>query len=248
MRDKKLKSMKKIKLILFSLVAIVFVACTDDTNQYSNQLFTDSELNRAFRQCLTQSADTANSHLCIPNSDEFGFSNYADEIYKIGLPTNILYLADTLTAYGLGDKIDTLIQKTNFAAELCGNGLKTYYTDLFSTMVFENPNNLLNGDTTAITTYFEKNYYQSFVARSQSLLEVNFALHGVNDAWNDVLNVYFMQTGQIVSVDYLNHVAQTMTKAFIQEMKLEETLIRNNVNRRGATTSKLYEVFATIDK
>ena len=247
MRDKNLKSMKKIKLILFSLVAIVFVACTDDTNQYSNQLFTDSELNRAFRQCLTQSADSANSHLCIPNSEEFGFSNYADEIYRIGLPSNVMYMADTLEVYGLGNKIDTLINRTNYAAELCGNGLKTYYTDLLSVMVFDNPYKLLNGDSTAITSYFEKNYYQSFVARSQTLLAVNFAIHGVNDAWNDVLNIYFMQTGQIVSVDYVNHVAQMMTKAFIQEMKLEETLIRNDVNRRGATTSKLYEVFATID-
>lgn len=240
--------MKKIKLILFSLVAVLFVACTDDTNQYSNQLFTDSELNRAFRQCLTQSADSANSHLCIPNSEEMGYYNYSEGVYKIGLPTNALFIADTLEVHGLGYLVDTLIRKTNYSAELCGNGLKIYFTELLSTITFPDPYRLLNGNSTAITTYFELINYQSFVSRSQTLLTVNFAAQGVNDDWQNILNIYFMLTGQVVSVDYLNNAAQTMTNGFIKEMKIEEALIRKDATRRGANSSKLYEVFATIDE
>lgn len=239
--------MKKIKLILFSLVAILFVACTDDTNQYSNQLFTDSELNRAFRQCLTQSADSANSNLCIPNSEELGYYYYSEGAYRIGLPANALFIADTLEIHGLGYLVDTLIRKTNYAAELCGNGLKIYFTETLNSITFQDPYRILNGDSTAITTYFEKNYFESLKSRSQSLLTVNFAAHGVNDEWQNILNIYFMLTGQVVSVDYLNNAAQTMTNGFIKEMKLEEKLIRRDATRRGATTSKLYEVFATID-
>lgn len=239
--------MKKIKLILFSLVAILFVACTDDTNQYSNQLFTDSELNRAFKQCLTQSADSANSNLCIPNSEEMGYYYYSEGAYRIGLPANALFIADTLEIHGLGYLVDTLIRKTNYAAELCGNGLKIYFTETMNSITFQDPYRILNGDSTAITTYFEKKYFESMKNRSQALLSVNFAIHGVNDEWQNILNIYFMLTGQLVSVDYLNNAAQTMTNGFIKEMKLEEKLIRRDATRRGATTSKLYEVFATID-
>jgi hypothetical protein len=239
--------MKKIKLILFSLVAILFVACTDDTNQYSNQLFTDSELNRAFRQCLTQSADSANAHLSIPNSEELGFYNYSEGIYKIGLPKGALFIADTLEIHGLGYLVDTLIRKTNHAAELCGNGLKIYFTETVSSISFQDPYRILNGDSTAITTYFEKNYFDNFNNRTQTLLSINFAVHGINDEWQNILNIYFMLTGQIVSVDYLGNASQTMSKGFLKEMKLEEAKIRKDVARRGATTSKLYEVFATLD-
>lgn len=239
--------MKKIKLILFSFVAILFVACTDDTNQYSNQLFTDSELNRAFRQCLTQSADSASAHLCIPNAEEMGYYNYSEGEYKIGLPANALFIADTLEIHGLGYLVDTLIRKTNYAAELCGNSIKIYFTETMSSITFQDPYRLLNGDSMAITNYFEKNYFENFKNRTQTLLSVNFATHGVNDDWQNILNIYFMLTGQVVSADFLGNASQIMSKGFIKEMKIEEALIRNDVSRRGATTSKLYEVFATID-
>lgn len=239
--------MKKINLILFSIVAILFVACTDDTNQYSNQLFTDGELNRAFRQSLTQSADSANTHLCIPNSEEFGYTHYLGGTYKIGLPANAIAIADTLTAHGSGYLIDSLLAKTNYSAELCGNGLKIYYNELLSSMVFADPYRILNGDSTALTTYFEKNNFTSFLGRSQTLLAVQFTAQGVTQAWNDVISKYYDITGEFVSIEFALHAAQAMTKSFIQEMKVEEILIRKNASHRGATSSKLYEVFATLD-
>lgn len=247
MRDKNQKSMKKINLMLIALFAIILGACTDDTNEYATKLFTDSEMNRAFRQCLEQSADTANAHLCVPGSDELGFYVYADQVYRIGLPTSAAAIKDTLVAHEQGDLIDSLITKTNLAAEYCGNALNTFYSNLFSGMSFVNPYTILNGDSTALTTYFQRNHYNSFFAQVQTLMTTNMQLQGATAAWNDVITAYYQITGQVVSIDYPYFASKSFTDSFIKEMKLEETLIRKDASRRGETTSKLYEVFATID-
>lgn len=247
MRDKNQKSMKKINLMLIALFAIILGACTDDTNEYATKLFTDNEMNRAFRQCLEQSADTANAHLCVPGSDELGFYVYADQVYRIGLPTSAAAIKDTLVAHEQGNLIDSLIAKTNLAAEYCGNSMNTFYSNLFSSMSFADPYRILNGDSTAVTTYFQHNHYNSFFAQVHTLMTANMQLQGATAAWNDVISAYYQITGQVVSIDYTYYASKSFTDSFIKEMKLEEIIIRKDASHRGETTSKLYEVFATID-
>lgn len=239
--------MKKINFILIALVAIIFGACTDDTNEYATRLFTDNEMNRAFRQCLKQSADTANAHLCVPSSEEFGFYMYADQSYRIGIPTAAHKIKDTLIAYGQGNLIDSLILKTNISAAFCGNALNSFYSGMFSEMSFVDPYRLLNGDSTAITTYFEKNHYTRFFNQVQTLMTTNMSLQGSTAAWNDVITAYYQITGQVVSIDYIYFASKSFTDGFIKEMKREEIWIRKDVSHRGETTSKLYEVFSIID-
>lgn len=247
MRDKNQKSMKKINLMLIALFAIILGACTDDTNEYATKLFTDNELNRAFRQCLVQSADSANAHLCVTGSEELGFYMYADAVYRIGLPTSANAIKDTLVAHEQGNLIDSLNTKTNLAAEFCGNSLKTFYSDLFSDMSFADPYRILNGDSTALTTYFQHNHYTAFFNQVQTLMTSKMSIQGATSAWNDVINAYYQITGQVVSIDYIYFASKSFTDSFIKEMKLEEILIRKDASHRGETTSKLYEVFATID-
>lgn len=239
--------MKKINLMLIALFAIILGACTDDTNEYATKLFTDNEMNRAFRQCLVQSADSANAHLCVTGSEELGFYMYADAVYRIGLPTSANAIKDTLVAHEQGNLIDSLITKTNLAAEFCGNSLKTFYSDLFSDMSFADPYRILNGDSTALTTYFQHNHYTAFFNQVQTLMTSKMSIQGATSAWNDVINAYYQITGQVVSIDYIYFASKSFTDSFIKEMKLEEILIRKDASHRGETTSKLYEVFATID-
>lgn len=239
--------MKKINLMLIALFAIILGACTDDTNEYATKLFTDNELNRAFRQCLVQSADSANAHLCVTGSEELGFYMYADAVYRIGLPTSANAIKDTLVAHEQGNLIDSLNTKTNLAAEFCGNSLKIFYSDLFSDMSFADPYRILNGDSTALTTYFQHNHYTTFFNQVQTLLTNKMQIQGATSAWNDVVSAYYQITGQVVSIDYIYFASKSFTDSFIKEMKLEEILIRKDASHRGETTSKLYEVFATID-
>lgn len=239
--------MKKINFILIALFAIIFGACTDDSNEYATRLFTDSEMNRAFRQCLKQSADTANAHLCVPNSDELGFYMYADQSYRIGMPASAKNITDTLVDYGHGDLIDSLVFKTNVAAAYCGNALNTFYSNMFSDMSFVDPSRILNGDSTALTTYFEKNHYNRLFDQVQTLLSTNMTLQGATTAWNNVITKYYELTGQVVSIDFNSYASKSFTDSFILEMKKEEALIRRDASHRGEKTSKLYEVFAILD-
>jgi hypothetical protein len=240
--------MKKIKLIVIAVIAVIFTACTDDTNQYSTYYFTDSELNRAFRQCLELSSDTAITHLCVPNSDEFGFYNYSDQTYRIGLPTSANGIKDTLMAHGQGDLIDSLILKTNLAASYCGSGLTNYFDGVLETMSFADPYRILEGDSNAVTNYFILHNYNGLLAQSVALMTTNMSAQGATEAWNNVINAYYQITGQVISIDYTNFAAQKITNSILNEMKKEETQIRTLVSHRGDETGKLYIVFGTLDQ
>jgi hypothetical protein len=240
--------MKKIKLIVIAVIAIIFTACTDDTNQFSTYYFTDSELNRAFRQCLDLSSDTAIAHLCVADTEEFGFYNYSEQTYRVGLPTTATNIQDTLIAHGQGDLLDSLIIKTNLAASYCGSGLTNFFDDVLEDMSFVDPYRILEGDSTATTTYFEKNYYNKLVTQAQALMTSNMSIHGATEAWNNVITAYYQITGQVVSIDYTYFAAQAVSKGILKEMKKEEALIRQDISHRGETTSKLYIVFGTLDQ
>ena len=103
--------MKKFSIYYLFIIPLLFVKCTDLTNEYANQLFTDIELNRAFRQCLVQCADTSNAHLMIPDSVPMGFYHYDEGHYRILLPTQLAHVDTLLRANGYGGTLILCIGK-----------------------------------------------------------------------------------------------------------------------------------------
>jgi hypothetical protein len=237
--------MKKFSIYYLFIIPLLFVKCTDLTNEYANQLFTDIELNRAFRQGLVQCADTSNAHLMIPDSVPMGFYHYDEGHYRILLPTQLAHVDTLLRANGYGGTLDSLYWKTNHAASLNGNSMKAFYNELFPTVNFAEPYKLLRGDSTAVVTYFETHYYGSVYSRVLTVAQPWLTAHGVNTLWEQVQQAYYDLSGQFIALNYNEYVAQSITAAIFEEMKREEVLIRRDSSHRGPQSGKLYEVFSS---
>lgn len=237
--------MKKFSIYYLFIIPLLFVKCTDLTNEYATQLFTDIELNRAFRQCLVQCADSSNAHLMIPDSVPMGFNHYDDGYYRILLPAHLTHVDTLLRENGFGEKLDSLYWKTNYVASLNGNTMKAYYNELFPTINFAEPYRLLRGDSTAIVSYFATHYYGGVYSRVMTITQPLFTAHGINTLWDEVQGAYYDLSGQFIGLNYHEYVANSIVAAIIEEMKREEVLIRRDPSHRGPESGKLYEVFSS---
>ena len=79
--------MKKIKIFAVALLSILVLgSCSDESGQYAEPLYTNSQKSNAILICLKSSLDTSIAKLC--NAD--GFSSYKDELYGSKFPPDFV--------------------------------------------------------------------------------------------------------------------------------------------------------------
>ncbi|MBQ9435301.1 MAG: DUF4197 domain-containing protein [Bacteroidales bacterium] len=233
--------MKKFKYFLFALVAFCCVSCYDDSGEFVEQMQTNDDITLGLRACLKTALDTANSHLCVDN----GFSAYDNGKYAIGLPTSAAAIRDTLAAHGESALIDTLLAKTNRAAESVGSVMKTNFSATITTMNFSNPSQVLKGADDAATTALQLNYSAALKSAVAQGIASQLIAKGAFTTWSQVLTAYAKYNSTPVSVDFQQHVINQIFDAFFAEMKVEEANIRHNPDHRISDILKT--TFSVLD-
>jgi hypothetical protein len=240
---------KRIYLILLS-VTVIFFSCKDN-NKFAEQLFTNNQISLALKQCIDSAALRTCNALCVVDTTlppENGFNYYDSKSYRIELPAAAKNIADTLTGYGFGEQIDSLIFKINRAAEQCGNDLIRYFWKPTSDSIFfPNPNTILHGGNHAITDFVKQTKQTEFIsALVNSILKEQFNELQIITSWNELQKEYHSITGTYSSIDILAPVSQQMAAGFFRKMAIEEVAIRKDPKLRGNPTGWLYRVFATL--
>ncbi len=233
--------MKKFKYFLFALVAFCCVSCYDDSGEFVEQMQTNDDITLGLRACLKTALDTANSHLCVDN----GFSAYDNGKYAITLPAAAAAIRDTLAAHGESALIDTLLSKTNRAAESVGTVMKTNFSATITTMTFSNPSQVLRGADDAATTALQLNYSAALKTAVAQGVASQLIAKGAFNTWTQVLTAYAKYNSTPVSIDFQQYVIDKIFDAFYAEMKVEEANIRHNPAHRISDILKT--TFSVLD-
>lgn len=229
--------MKKINLLLISLILLSFTSCKDETNDYVRTYFTDSQLTSIIKECLNITVDTANSHLSVTD----GFYLYKEEQYRITLPTSANPLIASLTEHNEKALLDSLIRRINRAAEISGDKIKTNFKNAINSTTFGSPDALLQDSLNSLTTHFKNAQTLSLISMLHATVETNLRNVEALSAWEEALAIHQQYGGQTLSVDLTGSVTQQMIGHIMTEMAIEESLMRTDTNHQ---TSKLMrEVF-----
>ncbi|MCL2246026.1 MAG: DUF4197 domain-containing protein [Lentimicrobiaceae bacterium] len=241
---------KRIYLLLLSIV-VIFFSCKDDSGNFEEQLFTNTEITRALSKCIEVASDSTLNALCVVDTlfEKHGYYYYDSKAYRIELPTAARQMVDTLTKYGFEEALDTLIFNINRAAEQCGNKIKSDFLNLLiKNISFPNPHQTLHGGNTAITDYVKTTKLNEFISLlNTTLLLPQFNTLNVLQKWNMFQEEYYKITDRYTSIDILSSSSQQVANGFFKKMALQEEAIRKNPDLRGAETDILYKVFKTLD-
>lgn len=223
--------MKKLNIILgmILLAAVSLFSCKDESGDYVEQLYTNSQKEKAIKDCLKASADSALNHLCVPN----GFYNYNEGMYRIDYAPLRNSLFDTLGRHGYGDLSDSLIRYTNRLAESCKAQLAPSFTSAIDTLEIFDYDALINGEVDAITKYFETYKYRFLKSAFQTPVSIRMGIYNVTPVWNEMLQKYSQYTTEPLNFDIQNYVVEKMLDGLLQEMRVEEGLIRTDSDHRS---------------
>lgn len=218
--------MKKLNIIIGMtlLAATTLFSCKDESGMFVEQLYTNTQKEAAIKACLTASADTAVSHLCVAN----GFYNYLDAGYRINYSPLQNSLFDTLNKHGYGYLIDTLILRTNRLAESCGSQVSSALHAAIDSLTFIDYDGLIYGDDDAITRHFELYEYRYLKSAFQSPVSIRFPLYHVSDVWSEMNQQYYQYTTTPLNFDIQNYIVEKMLEDILMEMTLEEEFIRTD--------------------
>lgn len=222
-----------LEMILFA--TIVLCSCKDESGLYVEQLYTNSQKEKAIKDCLKASADTALNHLCATD----GFFNYAGGVYRIDYAPLQNSLFDTLSRNGYGNLVDSLILFSNRLAESCKSQLAPSFSSAIDTLVIFDCDALINGETDAITHYFETYKYADLKSAFQTPVSIRMNLFNVTPTWNEMIRIYAQSTPTPLNFDIQNYIVEKMLEGLFQEMRLEEILIRTDSTHRSETMELL---------
>ena len=229
--------MKKLSIILgmFLFATVAFFSCKDESGEFVEQLYTNSQKEKAIKSCLKASADSALNPLCAPD----GFYNYNDGMYRINYTPLQNSLFDTLNRHGYGDLSDSLILYTNRLAESCKAQLAPSFTTAIDTLEIFDYDALIKGESGVITKYFETYQYRFLKSAFQTPVSIRMNLYKVTPTWNDMLQKYAQYTSEPLNFDIQNYVVEKMLDGLLQEMRVEEELIRTDTAHRDENTELL---------
>lgn len=222
-----------LEMILFA--TIVLCSCKDESGLYVEQLYTNSQKEKAIKDCLKTSADTALNHLCATD----GFFNYAGGVYRIDYAPLQNSLFDSLSRNGYGNLVDSLILFSNRLAESCKSQLAPSFSSAIDTLVIFDCDALINGETDAITHYFETYKYADLKSAFQTPVSIRMNLFNVTPTWNEMIRIYAQSTPTPLNFDIQNYIVEKMLEGLFQEMRLEEILIRTDSTHRSETMELL---------
>ncbi len=231
---KKKQKMKKIHLFLFSLMVISLTSCYDESNEFSQNYFTNEKISNALKGCLKVSKDTAVAHLNI----EEGF---LISEYQITFPTELGFIADTFALYNNMNIIDSLNIKMNITAEIVGNEITRSFNEKINALTFSHPREIVKGKHTAATNYFQLHSASSLLTILQKEVELKMKTNLGTQTWNNLLIKFRDYSSVPITFDIYQYISKKILEATFIEMEKEEKKIRTLPEHR--VTADLQEVF-----
>ena len=231
--------MKKLSILLgiALIAAVTLFSCKDESGIYVEQLYTNAQKESAIKECLRTSADSALNHLC----DNNGFYDYLSGQYKIDYAPLQSSLFDTLETHGYGYLADTLIRNTNLLAASCKAQLASPITTAIDSLDIIDYDALINGNESAITDYLEIYKYRYLNSAFQSPVSIRMNLYNVTPVWNEMLQTYAQYNATPLSFDIQNYIVEKMLNDILEEMRVEEALIRTDSTHRSDAMDLLGE-------
>ena len=238
---------KRIYLLLLSVV-FIFSACRDKSDEFVEQLFTDSQITAALNQCADSAVMKTCNALCIVDTageEILGYYFFDSKSYRIDLVNQIV---DTLVANGYQDQVDSLIFILNRAAEQCGEKISQFWASTIKNMTYPKPNLVLHGGNNAITEYLKTAKQSEFVATLVAYLPVQFTALNVDSTWSQLQYKYFEITGNYSPAPFgiITPTVEQMVTGFFKKMAIEEAAIRTTSALQGNPNGLLYRVFSTL--
>lgn len=227
--------MKKIKLLTIGLlVALLVCSCEDTTGDYVEQLYTDAQKKEVVTACLTSSLDSAFAHLCVYN----GFYQYNEGTYRIDFSQLQSSVFDTLQQHQKGYLVDSLILYSNRMAESCNASvIGEIFKERINNTSFPQADDLIHGNSTAITDYFVQVNEVSIKEAMRSPVSIRMNVFRVNEYWTQVINQYNEYASTPVNIDLQDYIISKMLSGIFEEMRVEEYNIRlDSTHRAGADT------------
>lgn len=230
--------MKRLSIIVIMAVmaAATLFSCKDESGEFVEQLYTDAQKENAIKGCLKASADSAINHLCV----EGGFYAYNDSAYRIDYSPLQGNFFDVVEQYGWDvSAVDSLIRLTNRMAESCGAQLRPIFVAAIDSLDIVDYDALIKGDADAITRYFELLKYNELKSAIRTPVSIRMDVYGVMDLWGTMWQLYVSHSSVPVNFDIQNYVVEKMLEGLLQEMRVEEGLVRTDSTHRKDATELL---------
>jgi len=230
--------MKKLKIVCMAVfAAMVFFSCKDETGDYVEQLYTNTQKEASIKACLRASVDTTSAHLFVTN----GFYMYKDSVYRIDFAPLQNTLFSILKENGYGYLVDSLVLSANRLVESCGTQVTPYLQAAVDSLKIVDYDALINGKEDAITSYYELYEYRYLKSVLQIPVSVRMDIYNVNGIWALMMNKYIQFTNTPLNFDILNYMVETMLSDIFAEMRIEESLIRTDEMHRTSEMDAMFD-------
>ena len=167
-----------------------------------------------------------------------------NEAIKILLPEKIQMMSEALRAAGFDKEVDAFILSMNRAAEKAAPKAKPILIAAVKEMSFQDARNILNGENTAATEYFQGKTSTKLSDAFKPVISSNMNKVGVTKSYKALKNKYLaiLPLSTTESIDLDRYVTTKALDGLFHMLGQEEAKIRTNPKAR--TTEILKKVFA----
>jgi Protein of unknown function (DUF4197) len=162
---------------------------------------------------------------------------------RIPLPEQVQGMANTLRRVGLGGQVDEFELAMNRGAEKAAGEAAPVFWDAITSMSIGEAFEILRGDDTAATTYFQERTSEALRSRFRPIVQEKLEGVGVYRAYQNVVDAYTALLQTPPSFDPTEYVTQKTLDGLFLELGKEERRIRQDPVAR--TTDLLQRVFGS---
>ena len=204
-------------------------------NSSSSEL-TTSEIANGLKEALK--VGTENVVKKIGKTDGF----FKDPNIHIPLPENLRKVKDTLSKFGLSEKLDQLELKLNRAAELATPKAKKLFWDAIKQMTIGDVNKIYHGPEDAATQYFKSKMSEPLKNEMKPVVEKTINQVKAVQTYNSILKTYnSLPFVKPINGNLTEYVLNKTLDGIFFYLAKEEAAIRRNPAKR--TTELLRKVF-----
>jgi hypothetical protein len=167
---------------------------------------------------------------------------FANEAIKILMPEQIRTVAETLGRIGFQKQVDEFVLSMNRAAEKAAPAALDIFVEAVKAMTFEDAKNILSGEETAATDYFQSKTSEKIYTAFRPIVSASMEEVGVTQAFKQIMDKYTtLPFVQEQSLDLDHYVTERALNGLFYMVGEEEKKIRTDPAAR--VTDLLKSVF-----
>lgn len=178
-------------------------------------------------------------------SQENGFLN--NPLIRINTPQQLQVMMNALKTVGFSNQVANFEVQMNRAAETASKEALNVFVDVIRGITFQDAWGILQGDSTAATTYFKDRSTQVLAERFRPIVRDSMHKVGLYSAYEVLSTAYArlpMSGGQ--TFDLETYIVERSLSGLFTTLGQEESKIRANLQAR--TSPILQEVFGYLDR